>query len=504
MEWVNQNILSLVVFAPLLGAIILLLIPQDKDRWIQAVAVLGTLITFVISLHLVYHFQDQAGFQFLISKEWIPALGIRYEMGIDGFSLWLILLTTLLMPLAVLFSTGSIKEKQKKYYLYLLLLETGMLGAFMALDVFLFYIFWEAMLIPMYFLIGIYGHGRKVYAALKFFLFTMVGSVLMLLGIIFLYYQAGQSFLLGDWMELALSFKAQLILFSAFALSFAIKVPLVPVHTWLPDAHTEAPTAGSVILAGVLLKMGTYGFVRFAMPLFPQGLMAARPYLITLAVVGILYGALVAMVQKDMKRLIAYSSIAHLGFVMLGLMALTTQAVTGSVYQMLNHGISSGALFFLAGMLYDRTHTRLIADYGGIAKTVPLLTVVFMVVTFSSIALPGTNGFVGEFLILSGSFAPLPGATGLATLGVILSAVYMLWMVERVFFGKKTGDAPSGLVDLKWREWVTMIPLLVLIFWMGIKPNFFLEKIDLATAPLIERIQEAGSKITITQGGDRP
>lgn len=503
MEWFSQNILNLVIFLPLIGGSLTLILPKDKTLWIKILAVGTTLATFILSLHLVYYFQDQPGYQFVFTRPWIPSLGITYSLGIDGFSLWLLLLTTLLMPLAVIFSTEVISEKQKSYYVYLLFLETGMLGAFCALDVFLFYIFWEAMLIPMYFLIGIYGHGRKIYAALKFFLFTLVGSVLMLLGMIYLYYQSGETFLLGDWMNLSLAPRVQIILFTAFSLSFAIKVPIFPLHTWLPDAHTEAPTAGSVILAGVLLKMGTYGFVRFAMPLFPQGLEMARSPLIVLAIIGIIYGALVAMVQKDMKRLVAYSSIAHLGFVMLGLMAFNTEAITGSVYQMLNHGISSGGLFFLVGMLYDRTHTREIADYGGIAKSVPLFSFIFMIVALSSIALPGTNGFVGEFLILSGSFRSFPIPTMIATSGVILSAVYMLWMVERVFFGPLKQETLGSLKDMKWREVLTMVPLVILILWMGLKPNFFLKKIDLATNTLVERI-ERGSKALALREGHRP
>jgi len=489
MFWIDHNILTLIIFSPLVGALGILLLPKDNAKLIRTLALLTTLLTFLFSLYLVFHFQDQPGFQFGILVPWIEPLGIFYALGVDGFSLWLVVLTTFLLVVVVFFSTGSIKENNKSYYFFLLSLETGMLGSFLAVDVFLFYIFWEAMLIPMYFLIGIFGHGRRVYSALKFFLFTMVGSVLMLLAMIYLYFQAGESFLLSEWMGVPLMPTVQIILFSAFALSFAIKVPLIPVHTWLPDAHTDAPTAGSVILAGVLLKMGTYGFVRFAMPLFPEGLQVLRPYLIALAVLGILYGALVAMVQKDMKRLVAYSSIAHLGFVMLGLMALTPQAVTGAVYQMLNHGISSGGLFLLVGMMYDRMHTQQIEDYGGLAKLVPAYTLVFIVVALSSIALPGTNGFVGEFLILSGSFGPLPWATVLSTLGVILSAVYILWLVERVFFGPVKNAKLTGLKDMNLREVFCMVPLLILIVWMGVKPNFFLKKIDIATESLIERVE---------------
>jgi NADH-quinone oxidoreductase subunit M len=498
--WINQHILTLTIFLPLAGAAVMPFLPASKPRTLRWFALFVSALTFALSLHPVYHFSDQVGYQFVEGYPWAPSFGIRYLVGIDGFSLWLVILTTLLVPLTVLFSWGSVEKRQKSYYFFLLTLESGMLGAFCALDVFLFYLFWEGMLIPMYFLIGIYGSERRVYAAVKFFLFTLVGSVLMLLGMIYLYFQAGQTFLLESWLQLSLDPGVQLILFAAFALSFAIKVPMFPVHTWLPDAHTEAPTAGSVILAGVLLKMGTYGFVRFAMPLFPEALHAARPFLTVLAVVGIVYGALVAMVQKDMKRLVAYSSVSHLGFVMLGLMALTPQAVTGAVYQMLNHGISTGGLFLLVGMIYDRTHSRRIADYGGLAKVAPAFSFCFLVVALSSIALPGTNGFVGEFLILSGSFRVLPNATFFAATGIIFGAVYLLWLIERVFFGP-TKSSLNGISDLKVREWLCLAPLLVLIVWMGVKPNFFLSKIELATAPLLNRLQS--SRVT-QQGVERP
>lgn len=487
MSFISENILSLVTFAPLLGALAILLIPKNKPELCGKIALGATLLTFALSLHLIWHFEEGSGFQYEILKNWTQSLGIHYAMGLDGFSLWLVILTTFLMPIAVWFSLDSIKAKQKTYYFFLLFLQTGMIGALVALDIFLFYLFWEAMLIPMYFLIGIYGHGRKIYAAYKFFIFTLLGSVLMLLAMIYLYFQAGETFLLSKWMQLEILPQMQIILFAIFGLSFAIKVPMFPLHTWLPDAHTEAPTAGSVILAGVLLKMGTYGFIRFAMPLFPQGLDFFRPGLIILAIIGILYGALVAMVQKDMKRLVAYSSIAHLGFVMLGLMSANEQAMTGAVYQMLNHGISTGALFLMVGMLYDRTHTRLIADYGGIAKLYPWLTVYFIIVTLSSIAMPGTNGFVGEFLILSGSFRQVPIGVIMATLGVILSAVYMLWMVERVFFGPLRNQELKKHSDLTWREVACLAPLILMIFWMGLKPDFFLNKIEPAVMSLIEQ-----------------
>ncbi|MCP5468767.1 MAG: NADH-quinone oxidoreductase subunit M [Deltaproteobacteria bacterium] len=482
--------LNFVIWTPLLGALLLLTIPQKQNLWIKRIALMTVSLTFLFSLHLVCYFKSSSGYQFEIFRPWIPAIGAYYALGVDGFSLWLVLLATLLMPIAVLFSMGSIKEKEKSFYFNLLILETAMLGTLCALDVFLFYLFWEAMLIPMYFLIGIFGHGRKVYAAIKFFIFTLIGSVLMLLAIVYLRQEAEGSFLLDHWSLLALSPQVQGVLFAAFALAFAIKVPLFPLHTWLPDAHTEAPTAGSMILAGVLLKMGTYGFVRFAIPLFPDALLVAKPWIATLAVVGIVYGALVAMVQKDMKRLVAYSSISHLGFVMLGLMALTPQAVTGATYQMVNHGLTSAGLFLMVGMLYDRTHTRLIADYGGIAKQVPLYTFVFLILTFASIALPGTNSFVGEFLILSGSLKELPYQTILATLGVIFGAVYMLWMVERVFFGPLKKDSLKGLKDMNWREVLCVLPIILLVVWMGVKPNFFLSKIEIATQTLTETVQQ--------------
>ncbi len=491
LQLIEQYCLTLLIFVPLGGALLILAMPREAGRAIRSIALVSTVLSFALALHLVFHFSERPGYQFAEEYLWSPNLGIRYLVAIDGFSLWLVVLTALLVPLAVIFSFGSVKEKQKSYYAFLLTLECGMLGAFCALDVFLFYIFWEAMLIPMYFLIGIFGGKKRIYAAVKFFLFTMLGSVLMLLGIIYLYYQSGRSFLLADWLNLSIPPQAQLILFAAFALSFAIKVPMFPLHTWLPDAHTEAPTAGSVLLAGVLLKLGTYGFVRFAMPLFPDALQTARPLLIVLAVIGVVYGALVAMVQKDMKRLVAFSSVSHLGFVMLGLMALTPQAVTGAVYQMLNHGISTGGLFLLVGMIYDRTHTREISDYGGIAKLVPVFSVCFMIVALSSLALPGTNGFIGEFLILSGSFRVVPIAATVATLGVIFSAVYLLWLMERVFFGPVKNPSLGSISDLKLREVLCMVPILALIVWMGIFPNFFLSKIEPATQALVDRVDRA-------------
>lgn len=408
---------------------------------------------------------------------------MNYNVGIDGISLWLVLLTTFIMPIAVLSTWNAVEKNTKGFMALLLLLETGMLGAFVSLDLFLFYIFWEVMLIPMYFLIGIWGGKNRIYAAVKFFIYTAVGSLLMLVAIIFIYYYAQQSgldtngFSIVQFYQMNVPKEAQLWLFLAFAFSFAIKVPMFPLHTWLPDAHTEAPTAGSVILAAVMLKMGTYGFVRFAMPLFPDALHTCMPYLATLCVIGIIYGSLVAMVQTDVKKLVAYSSVAHLGFVMLGIFALNLQGMAGGMIQMVNHGISTGALFLIVGFIYERRHTREISEFGGLAKQMPIFATIFMVVTFSSIGLPGTNGFVGEFLILVGAFeSELRWYAVFATTGVVLAAVYMLWMFQRMMFGELKNPKNAVLKDLSAREIVIMIPILVFIFWIGIYPNVFLTR----------------------------
>ena len=484
-----NHLLSIVIFLPLAGALLALIVPKSARGGLRGLALLISLLTFAASIKLYLDYTPGSEFVFVESIPWISAWNVHYKVGIDGISLLLILLTAFTMPLAVLYSFGSVEKREKEYYFSLLLLETAMIGTFAALDLFLFYVFWEAMLIPMYFLIGIWGGKRKVYAALKFFIYTMLGSVLMLAAIIYLYLQAGGSFDYAEWLDrLKLMPPVQLVLFSAFALSFAIKVPMFPLHTWLPDAHVEAPTAGSVILAGILLKMGTYGFVRFAMPLFPDAVAVATPSLITLSVVGIVYGALVSMVQPDVKKLVAYSSVSHLGFVMLGLLALTPQSVGGAVYQMLNHGVSTGSLFLLVGMVYDRRHTRLIQDFGGISKSMPLFAAIFLVVALSSIGLPGTNGFVGEFLILLGSFKPHPWATAISSTGVILAAVYMLWMVQRVFFGPLKDPKNQNLRDLSLREVLVMVPMILMIFWMGVYPKPFFEKMEPSVARFIEQV----------------
>jgi NADH-quinone oxidoreductase subunit M len=416
---------------------------------------------------------------------WIPGWGVRYAVGIDGISLLLIILTTLLTVLCILSSWRSIERMVKEYLIAFLFLETGMVGVLCALDLVLFYVFWEVTLIPMYLIIGVWGGPRKIYAAIKFFLYTMAGSVLMLVAIIAVYFLHGKAtgeytFDLLKLYQTILVPSTQYLLFAAFAVAFAIKVPMFPFHTWLPDAHVEAPTAGSVILAGILLKLGTYGFMRFAIPLFPVAAYKAIPFISVLALIGIIYGALVSMMQTDLKKLVAFSSVSHLGFVMLGMFAFTAQGVTGSVYQMLNHGVSTGALFLIVGMIYERRHTRQIADFGGLAGVMPVFATCFMIVTLSSIALPGTNGFVGEFLILLGTFKANPVYGVIGATGVILAAAYMLWMFQRVMFGPIRHEENRGLKDLNLREIVILAPLICLIVWMGVFPQFFLKKIDLS------------------------
>jgi len=497
-----MGLLGAVTLLPLLGALVVGLLPREPVRGVQRAALAFALAPFLVSLLLLPAFDAQAeGFQLVERLSWIPAWGIEWYLGIDGVSLFLVLLTTFLTPIVVLASWGDVEKRVKEFFVFLLVLETGMLGAFLALDLFLFYVFWEVMLVPMYFLIGVWGGEQRVYATTKFVLFTMAGSLLMLLAILYMAWQTRDTgglvtFAYERFLALSLAPGEQRFLFAAFALAFAIKVPLFPLHTWLPDAHTQAPTGGSVILAGVLLKLGTYGFLRFALPFFPVAVSEAIPWLIGLSVVGIVYGALVATVQPDVKRLVAYSSVSHLGFVMLGLFALTPTAVAGSVYQMLNHGLSTGGLFLLVGMLYERRHTREIAAYGGLWSVLPVYSAVFMVVMFSSAGLPGLNGFVGEFLILVGAFPRWPWATAIATSGVVLGALYLLWMYQRVFFGPVTDERNRALPDLSLREALVVGPVLVLCVVMGVYPKPFLDRIQPAIDRVVARLEVAQRVVT--------
>jgi NADH-quinone oxidoreductase subunit M len=497
-----SNLLSLTTFLPVLGVLLLLFIPKDSKGMLRNVAFATTVVTFLVSLPIMFGFQSNAEFQFVENVPWIAAgpFVMRYFVGIDGISLWLVILTTFIMPIAVLSTYTAVEEKVKEYMILLLLLETGMLGAFISLDMFLFYIFWEVMLIPMYFMIGIWGGKNRIYAAVKFFIYTMVGSLLMLVALIYLYFkglEAGfTNFGLLQFFNLQLPLGTQVWLFLAFALAFAIKVPMFPLHTWLPDAHTEAPTAGSVILAAILLKMGTYGYVRFAIPLFPEAAHTYAPLIATLAVIGIIYAALVAMVQEDVKKLVAYSSVAHLGFVMLGIFAFNVEGITGGMMQMINHGISTGALFLIVGFIYERRHTRLITDFGGLSKQMPVFATIFMIVTLSSVGLPGTNGFVGEFLVLIGAFeSELRWWTIIASSGVILSAVYMLWMFQRVMFGELDNPKNQKLTDLNAREVAIMVPLIVMIFVMGIYPKPFIDKMDPAIKKLVSQVRPVSMNV---------
>jgi NADH-quinone oxidoreductase subunit M len=497
--FLRNSILTIVTFLPALGAGLLLFLGRDNDRAIRRCALAFSSLTFFLSLPLFVWFDlSSPGMQFEQQIPWIPNFGISYHVGIDGISLFLVLLTTFLSPLAILSSWNSIEEKVKAYHVFMLLLETGMVGVFVALDFFLFYVFWEAMLVPMYFIIGVWGGPQRIYAAVKFFIYTMVGSVLMLVAILVLYFLNGATTfdfpaILSSIrnQHLLLTGPQQFWLFLAFFLAFAIKVPLFPLHTWLPDAHVEAPTAGSVLLAGILLKMGTYGIIRFCLPLFPDAAIELTPFICTLAVVGIIYGALVAMVQPDLKKLVAYSSVSHLGFVVLGLFALNPEGLEGAVYQMLNHGISTGALFLIVGMIYERRHTRQIEDFGGLATPLPIFSAFFMIVILSSIGLPLLNGFVGEFLVLLGSFKANRNFTIFAATGVILSAVYMLWMYQRVVFGEVKNEKNRNLADLSFREKFILVPIVVLIFWMGVYSQSFLRKMDSSVRQVLNDMQSS-------------
>jgi len=500
-------LLSLLTFLPAAGAALLLLLPRKPLSLLGGLAVAVTAADFILSVLLYARFDPaEAGVQFVEEAAWIPRLGIQYLLGVDGISLPLILLTTLLGLLVAAASLPWIRERAKEYYICLLLLQTGMLGVFVALDLILFYVFWEAMLIPMYFLIGVWGGPRRIYATIKFFLYTMAGSVLMLLAIFALYFAAraalpAPSFALPALLGVVLPPEKQTWLFLAFALAFAIKVPMVPFHTWLPDAHVEAPTGGSVILAGVLLKMGTYGFLRFALPLFPDATRAFLPLVAWLAIAGILYGALVALAQTDVKSLVAYSSVSHLGFVMLGIFALNVQGVAGALLQMVNHGLSTGALFLLVGMLYERRHTRMLADFGGLFRVIPVYGGILLVIALSSIGLPGLNGFVGEFLILAGTFKFWPLYAVLGAAGVVLGAWYMLRMVQQVLFGPVRHEANRNLRDLTVAEVGVLAPILLLVVWIGVYPAPFLSMSEASVKALLARVEQGAAAVGPAAGG---
>lgn len=497
----TQNLLlTYLILTPLAGSFLILFFKKEQVNLIKYFGVAISVIAFIVSLVIYFQFDSaNSDFQFVNKFNWIKGLNIQYHVGIDGMSMLLVLLTTFLTPLTLISSWSSIETKVKEFTFFFLILEVGMLGVFISLDLFLFYIFWEAMLIPMYFIIGIWGGKERVYAAVKFFIYTMFGSLLMLVAIVWLavYAITPLGHFTTNLVELytiapQIPMNIQMWMFLAFAFSFAIKVPLFPLHTWLPDAHVQAPTAGSVILAGVLLKMGTYGLLRFNLPLFPQASIAAAPFISVLAVIGIIYGALVAMVQTDVKKLVAYSSVSHLGFVVLGIFAMTQESVQGSIIQMINHGLSTGALFLLVGVIYERTHTREIADYGGIAKVIPLFSFAFMFASLSSVGLPGLNGFVGEFLILLGSFqSPVLNSwafTAFGASGVIFAAVYLLWMYQRVVFGPVKNPKLTGMKDMNNREIFVLIPIFILIIWIGIYPSTFLKVSDKSTAKIVKQI----------------
>jgi NADH-quinone oxidoreductase subunit M len=543
MNFFFNNILSWVTWLPLVGALILIfLFPKNDKEKIRYFANFWALLCFIVSLPLVFNFNKGIrGLQFIEDHQWIPTIGARYQMGIDGLSLLMILLTTLLGVLAILSSWSAIEERVKEYYVFLLMLQTGMIGTFAAADMFLFYVFWEVMLVPMYFLIGIWGSERRLYSAIKFFLYTLLGSVVMLLAILKLYFlfpelvskapeaynaavrtiadgnqpmlnmlnaardsiTGGSGSTFNIWAMQAMGaarglnglslipLGLQIWLFAGFALGFAIKVPMFPFHTWLPDAHTDAPTAGSVILAGILLKMGTYGFLRFNLPVLPDASQDPRVISVvaTLSIIGIIYGALVAMAQKDMKRLVAYSSVSHLGFAMLGMFALNPNGINGSIMQQINHGISTGALFLLVGVIYERRHTRLISEYGGIAQQMPQYAMLFMIITLSSIGLPLLNGFIGEFLILRGAFEANRLWAAFGATGIVLGAAYMLWLYQRVFFGRLENEKNRNLQDLTKREWLYFAPLVILAFWIGIYPKPVLDFLQQPTNTIVEQVK---------------
>jgi len=508
MDTQYSYLLTLICYIPLAGAALLLFVNKENVRAIKTLATAVAALDFIVSLPLWFLYKPGgAEFQFVTKVDWIPSIGVQYFFGVDGFSVLLILLTTVLGLISIYSSFTAITTREKEYYVFLLLLQVGMLGVFCSLDFVLFYVFWEVMLVPMYFLIGVWGGPQKLYAAIKFFLYTLVGSVLMLVGILALYFYNSTGFeaigLAGLGNPATFSVPAlyaiapqipgslQMWIFAAFFVGFAIKVPMFPFHTWLPDAHVQAPTAGSVILAGVLLKMGTYGFIRFSLPILPDATVKAAGFVGVMAIIAIIYGALVAMAQKDMKKLVAYSSVSHMGFVMLGMFALNQAGLRGSILQMLNHGVSTGALFLLVGIVYERRHNRMIAEYGGIAKIMPVYATFFLIITLSSIGLPTLNGFVGEFFILIGAFAHKWWWALFAATGIVLGAGYMLWMYQRVFFGDLNNPKNKDLKDLNLREQWTIIPLIIIAFWIGLYPKPFFNIMEPTVNRLMHRVEAA-------------
>jgi NADH-quinone oxidoreductase subunit M len=507
-----SHYLSIILFLPLAGALVLLLVDKEKPNAIRWIANIVAFLGFAVSIPLWFKYNSvNPEFQFVERAPWIPSIGAEYFLGVDGFSALLILLTTLMGSIAVLSSWTAITERVKEYYIFLLVLQTGMLGAFMSLDFLLFFLFWEVMLVPMYFLIGIWGSDRRLYSAIKFFLYTLVGSVVMLLGILALYFYNHSvtglySFDVTQYHKLNVPFDLQWWVFLAFFLGFAIKVPMFPFHTWLPDAHTDAPTAGSVILAAVLLKMGTYGFIRFSLPILPEASRHFVPMIFVLSVIGIVYGALVALAQKDWKRLVAYSSVSHMAMVMLGMFALNPVGIIGSIVQQLNHGISTGALFLIVGIVYERRHTREISEYGGLSKVMPVYAAIFLIMTMSSIGLPTLNGFIGEFLILQGVFAlPRKVWAAFAASGVVLGAAYMLYLYQRTMFGKIENPKNERLLDLTHREFATFAPLIVLAVWIGLYPAPFLTRLNTSVLHVMERVnRQYAAKMAAECGAPAP
>ena len=499
-------LLSLILFTPLVGVGVLLFVNRQRENLIKWIANIFVGLGFLVSLPLWFWYDSEdASWQFVEQADWIPSIGAQYFLAVDGFSTLLILLTTLMGVIAVLSSWTAITMRVKEYYIFLLALQTGMLGAFMALDFLLFFLFWEVMLVPMYFLIAIWGSDNRLYSAIKFFLFTLIGSVVMLLGILAVYFYHHDvtgvyTFDITRFHELNIPFNTQWWIFLAFFLGFAVKVPMFPFHTWLPDAHTDAPTAGSVILAAVLLKMGTYGFIRFSLPILPDATVAFVPWVVGLSIVGIVYGALVAMAQRDWKRLVAYSSVSHMGMVMLGMFALTPVGITGSIVQQLNHGISTGALFLIVGIVYERRHTRLIADYGGLSKVMPVYAAIFMIMMMSSIGLPTLNGFIGEVLILQGVFVVSWVWAAVAASGIVLGAAYMLWLYQRTMFGNITNPDNEKLSDLSVREFATFVPLLILAVWIGLYPKPFLDRLETSVDRVVARVNSDYTRRFATVG----